>query len=67
MTGSDRVRPNRSGGVSWRAVVLAYAILLALASLSFYIEIVRYRVADVTSGVPAVAPVVVLGMLRLRV
>ncbi len=46
-----------------RGVVIAYAILVILAPLAFYVEILWYRVPDVTSGVPAMAPIVVLLLL----
>ena len=54
---------DRTGGVTWRAVLLAYVLLALLTPISFYVEIVWYRVADVTSGVPAVAPTVLLLLL----
>ena len=61
MNGS--VTTDRAAGVTLRGVLLAYAILILLAPLAFYVEIVWYRVSDVTSGVPAMAPVVVLLVL----
>jgi hypothetical protein len=60
---STREAGESGGGVSWRAIALAYAILIVLAPLAFYVEIVWYRVPDVTSGVPAMAPIVVLLVL----
>jgi len=54
---------DRAGGVTWRALLVAYVALLVLAPLAFYVEIVWYRVPDVTSGVPAMAPIVVLLVL----
>lgn len=50
-------------GVTWRAVLLAYAILVLLTPLAFYVENVWYRVLDLVSGVPAAAPVIVLIVL----
>jgi hypothetical protein len=49
--------------VTWRAVLVAYVLLALLTPISFYVEIVWYRVPDVTSGVPAVAPTVLLLLL----
>jgi hypothetical protein len=54
---------DRAGGVTLRSVLLAYVILVVLTPLAFYVEIVWYRLPDVTSGVPAMAPVVVLLLL----
>ena len=54
-------RPSeRAGGVTWRAVVVACLGLAVLAPAAFYVEILWYRIPDVTSGVPAVAPTVIL-------
>jgi hypothetical protein len=49
--------------VTWRAILIAFASLIVLTPLAFYVETVWYRVSDVTSGVPASAPVVVLVLL----
>ena len=54
---------DRTGGVTWRAVLLGYVLLALLTPISFYVEIVWFRVPDVTSGVPAVAPTVLLLLL----
>ncbi len=51
------------GGVTWRAVAVACAVLILLTPLAFYVETVWYRVPDLTSGVPAAAPIVVLLLL----
>ncbi len=57
---SGETRLPDSGGVTWRAVLLAYVVVVLLTPLAFYVEVVRYRVPDLTSGVPAAAPVAVL-------
>lgn len=56
---SAKRRP-QGGGVTWRAVLVAYVAVVLLTPLTFYVENVWYRVPDLASGVPAAAPVAVL-------
>ncbi len=54
---------DRTGGVTWRAVLVALVALTILTPLAFYVEIIWYQVPDLTSGVPASAPILVLLLL----
>ena len=49
----------RVGGVTWRAVLIAFGLLVLLAPVAFYVEI-AWGKADFFVGIPAMAPVVVL-------
>ncbi len=51
-----------SDGVTWRAVVIALVLLLALAPVAFYLDIVWDK-ATTFAGIPAMAPVVALFLL----
>ncbi|MFB3879815.1 MAG: DUF6785 family protein [Armatimonadota bacterium] len=53
---------DRTGGVTPRAVALAFLLLLALTPLAFYIEI-AWDKANVFVGVPSLAPVISLFVL----
>ena len=61
MTQADQGRIG-AGGVTVRAVALAFFLLLALTPLAFYIEI-AWDKANVFVGVPSLAPVVALFVL----
>ena len=52
----------RTGGVTWRAVLIAFGLLVVLAPVAFYVEI-AWGKADFFVGIPAMAPVVVLFLL----
>lgn len=53
---------DRAGGVTGRAVVLAFALLVALIPIAFFVEIAWNR-AQMFVGVPSMTPVVVLFLL----
>jgi len=53
----------RHGGVTPRAVLLAFALLIVIAICAFYVEIAWRRVYEFGSGVPAMAPIVALFLL----
>jgi hypothetical protein len=54
---------DRPADITLRAAVIAATALLALAPISYYVEIVWFRVNDVAAGVPPSAPAVLLLML----
>lgn len=73
MATSGGGRADHSGGVTWRALLIAAVLLVLLTPATFYLEIVWYRIENVSSGVPAAAPVVLVfglavlsGLPRLR-
>ncbi len=53
----------RYGGVTPRAVLLAFILLILIAIVAFYVEIAWRRVYEVGSGVPAMAPIFALFLL----
>ena len=53
-------RTDKSGGVTWRATAVAAVSLLVLTPIAYFVEIVWFRVPDVTAGVPAPAPTALL-------
>jgi hypothetical protein len=52
-----------SRGLSWRAVLLAFAILIVIAPMGFYGELMYKAVYDFGGGAPAVAPLAFLFLL----
>ncbi|MBE9565410.1 MAG: hypothetical protein IMF16_01520 [Proteobacteria bacterium] len=60
--GTQAPHMERSGGVTWRAVLIAFGLLVLLAPVAFYVEI-AWGKADFFVGIPAMAPVVVLFLL----
>ncbi len=64
ITESTRDAPRgRVGGVTARAVVLAFALLVAVSVGAFYVELAWRKIYNFGSGVPAMAPVVLLFVL----
>ena len=53
----------RAGGVSRRAVVLAFVLLVLIAPAAFYGELAYGATYMFASGVPAMAPLVLLFLL----
>jgi hypothetical protein len=51
------------GGVTWRALLVAFPLLVLVAIAAFYVEIAWRKVYEFGSGVPAMAPVVLLFLL----
>ncbi len=49
--------------MTWRAVVIAASALLVLTPISYFVEIVWFKVSDVAAGVPAPAPTALLVVL----
>ncbi len=63
MTSGVETKPPREGAVTWRAVIIAFLLLVALAPAAFYGELVHMATYQFASGVPAMAPLVVLMLL----
>jgi hypothetical protein len=53
---------SRAGGVTWRAVLAACAVLVVATPIAFYVE-VAWDKADMFVGVPSMAPVVLAFLL----
>ena len=65
MPDAGNVDHSATAGVTRRAVLLGFALLLPVAVGAFYVEIAWGRLYEFGSGVPAMAPVVVLFLLAL--
>ena len=63
MLENDGMRDERAGGVTPRAVLVAFALLILIAVGAFYVEIAWNKIYMFASGVPAMAPVVLLFVL----
>ena len=61
-TGAGATNDRRDGATA-RAVLLGLALLIVVAVVAFYVEIAWLRIYMVASGVPAMAPVVLLFLL----
>jgi hypothetical protein len=53
---------DRTAGVTWRAVLIAFLLLLLLVPVAFYVEM-AWNKASIFVGIPAMGPVVVLFLL----
>jgi len=59
----DAAEERAQRGVTWRAVLLALALLILLSLAAFWAELVWYRTYDVNAGCPAMGPITSLFLL----
>jgi hypothetical protein len=59
----DAVGGTSHGGVTARAVIIAFLLIVAVSVAAFYVELAWRKVYMFASGVPAMAPVVLLFLL----
>ena len=58
----NRQAADPQGGVTWRAILLSFALLVLLVPVAFYVEM-AWQKSDIFVGIPPMAPVVVLFVL----